>query len=159
MTVAQNNETVHRILRALGFSPSTCDSIVAEVRYQFYRFVSMRDFRGAIEDQDLWAIAVAEVWETARRMPEARAGLLRLYVRWAIGAAIKREARAHGIYIASHRIASTSRDAAQWPRCACGEPVGARQAYLCPQCRRDRKRARWRESKRRRRQRQLQAAA
>jgi hypothetical protein len=103
------------ILAALGFSRNISAAITGEVRRRCWSM-------GALEPDDLLAVGIAAAWQTLQDRPDARGGLIRLRVRWAVQEAVREESFAHG-----ERRPHRRRDAPAKAdrRCRCGKSLGA----------------------------------
>jgi hypothetical protein len=127
-----------RILGALGLTRDQQLAVTGEVRTLT---------RGMFDVEDLVSIAVIAVWHLRQERPDARGGLMRLRVRWAVGEAVRADARAHG-----------------WGRppapreerfCPCGKSLGLlarRVVRYCIRCQAERGAARCRAYRERRKQ-------
>lgn len=112
-------ERARSILAALGLSVDTCRAITGEVVRRQGGSWGAR----CTERQDLFAIAIDQVWHVLQMNPKAGGGLLRLRVRWAVREALREEAYQHGI-VRPHVKRSLLELPRPERRCRCGKSLG-----------------------------------
>lgn len=120
----------HHTLDTLGISPDLQRAVIGEIT----RCKGTSWCADALELDDLLAIGITTLWTTLQERPDARGGLIRLRVRWAVQEALRKEAYAHG-------LTKADRHREQHPRaerhCQCGKSLGtlaSAGARCCTRC-------------------------